>query len=46
MQLNGLPFPGREREQAMLAQTVADLGRGRSSVVTLIGSPVTDRAAC
>ncbi|GAA1277961.1 AAA family ATPase [Streptomyces javensis] len=39
MQLNGLPFPGREREQAMLAQTVADLGRGRSSVVTLIGRP-------
>ncbi|WP_413805279.1 AAA family ATPase [Streptomyces sp. OE57] len=39
MLLNGLPFPGREREQAMLAQTVADLGRGRSSVVTLIGRP-------
>ncbi|MCC4319100.1 helix-turn-helix transcriptional regulator [Streptomyces malaysiensis] len=39
MQLHGLPFPGREREQAMLAQTVADLGRGRSSVVTLIGRP-------
>ncbi|CAM5656942.1 HTH luxR-type domain-containing protein OS=Streptomyces antimycoticus OX=68175 GN=SSPO_012600 PE=4 SV=1 [Streptomyces antimycoticus] len=39
MQLNGLPFPGREREQAMLARTVADLGRGRSSVVTLIGRP-------
>ncbi|WNE94476.1 AAA family ATPase [Streptomyces luomodiensis] len=39
MQLNGLPFPGREREQATLAQSVADLGRGRPSVVTVLGKP-------
>ncbi|WP_064458091.1 AAA family ATPase [Streptomyces hygroscopicus] len=39
MQLNGLPFPGREREQAMLAQVVADLGRDRPSVVTVLGGP-------
>lgn len=39
MQLNGLPFPGREREQAMLAQLVTELGKGRPAVMTVTGRP-------
>ncbi|MET8178107.1 AAA family ATPase [Streptomyces sp. NPDC005336] len=39
MQLNGLPFPGREREQATLAQLVTDLGKGRPAMVTVTGRP-------
>ncbi|MFD7501888.1 AAA family ATPase [Streptomyces sp. NPDC059850] len=39
MQLNGLPFPGREREQAVLDSVVTDLAAGRPSVVTLSGRP-------
>ncbi|QLH26300.1 AAA family ATPase [Streptomyces sp. Rer75] len=39
MQLNGLPFPGREREQAVLASVVTDLEAGRPAVVTVSGRP-------
>ncbi|MEU0844662.1 LuxR family transcriptional regulator [Streptomyces sp. NPDC005962] len=39
MQLNGLPFPGREREQAVLDSVVTDLAAGRPSVLTLSGRP-------
>ncbi|QKV96814.1 helix-turn-helix domain-containing protein [Streptomyces sp. NA02950] len=39
MQFNGLPFPGREREQAALARVVTDLVEGRPAVVTIAGRP-------
>ncbi|MEU8825519.1 LuxR family transcriptional regulator [Streptomyces sp. NPDC048636] len=39
MQFNGLPFPGREREQAALSRVITDLGRGRSAIVTIAGRP-------
>ncbi|MFI0819451.1 AAA family ATPase [Streptomyces sp. NPDC021098] len=39
MQLNGVPFPGREREQAVLASVVTDLAAGRPAVVTVSGRP-------
>lgn len=39
MQLNGLPFPGREREQAVLGSVVTNLAAGRPAVVTVSGRP-------
>ncbi|WP_432590095.1 AAA family ATPase [Streptomyces sp. HD1123-B1] len=45
MQFNGLPFPGREREQAALARVVTDLGRGRPAVVTIAGRPGSGQRA-
>jgi hypothetical protein len=43
MQLNGLPFPGREREQAMLDSVVTELAAGRPTVVTVSGRPGSGR---
>ncbi|MFI0777611.1 AAA family ATPase [Streptomyces sp. NPDC021212] len=39
MQLNGLPFPGREREQAALDSFITDLAAGRPAVLTVSGRP-------
>ncbi|MEU1803731.1 LuxR family transcriptional regulator [Streptomyces sp. NPDC019937] len=43
MQLNGLPFPGREREQAVLTSFITELAAGRPAVVTVSGSPGSGR---
>lgn len=43
MQLNGLPFPGREREQAALDSFLTDLAAGRPAVLTVSGRPGSGR---